>query len=846
MSPTLVYAPAVKAIINTGDRAGMIDISGDLVAGNLALRGDGVGLHRFRFTLLNHRRKYDGLFMPNDTITVQMKRFTFMTVMTGYLNTVPFFSLFPRTVGLDASCTFKRLQFWMWDAGSAAAVNLLTLDGDTNDPSNLEGAVTERVSRLLTEVAGWDSKRIHMSGIPSAWLSRIQELRLSLGPKIDFTGRTYDEFAGTSGNVGGTTTIPPGQGDLTYGIIGSGAGQGVLPWTRGVATDYGESFDAGGSNAKKDSSLKVNIPGGKNPQTQENIGFGDYAGGYWCAYRMTYVGADKVDGSAPNANAPTAYHWKVRDYLLSQERIDAVNWWAKQKLLIVNTKTFKAVCVAVTDWGPEAGDNRNVDMSYKAKKVIMGDDRNPDVLIRFAHRDTPYGPVNLAADQVQGWITDTPQTQEGIGGGIGTKVFPVAGLSITDTSDTFDAPRSGGRKHAGIDILAPDGLPGRSIVSVVAGKITKKHDQDTGNGGVTVTVTEPSGVWHFYSHLVPGSLTPKAVGDSVSAGDYLGAMGDTGNAKGTVHLHYSVNNSGSDTTGNYGGENPLMNPYAYLGGSIPIQSVGGAQTGSGGPYTGTYAGVQATLEGTTYGGLRAILNDTSLLPFIQQLMRATGRSCCAAPNGDFISWFPDYFDRYGMLGKMVIRDVEMLDATIDWNDETFVTHQFTATAGYLNVGSNTPSGTIESSILPMTSGIATIEFPEIMEALFAVNSIPDKSPLAIFKDSGAMLSRFGVRPNFEAIEQTDSREAEFWLAINLFAERWTNQFSINVPLTWMPEIFPGMIVQFESLGIQLYVDGVSHSFDFRSGNFSTTLNAKAPSKTDGSGFFIPTDFKGKR
>lgn len=102
----------------------------------------------------------------------------------------------------------------------------------------------------------------------------------------------------------------------------------------------------------------------------------------------------------------------------------------------------------------------------------------------------------------------------------------------------FHFPRSHGRRHLGTDIFAPSGTP---IVALAAGEVTKVDPTDGFNGdsdlgGVTVSWT--SEVGRFYAaHLlrVREGLT---VGDWVEAGDVVGYVGATGNARGGApHLH---------------------------------------------------------------------------------------------------------------------------------------------------------------------------------------------------------------------------------------------------------------------------------------------------------------------
>ena len=64
--------------------------------------------------------------------------------------------------------------------------------------------------------------------------------------------------------------------------------------------------------------------------------------------------------------------------------------------------------------------------------------------------------------------------------------------------------------------------------------------RDTGLGGRQVWVLGPARQRHYYAHLDDWQ-EGLAVGDVVFAGDVLGVVGDTGNARGTpTHLHYGI------------------------------------------------------------------------------------------------------------------------------------------------------------------------------------------------------------------------------------------------------------------------------------------------------------------
>ncbi len=111
---------------------------------------------------------------------------------------------------------------------------------------------------------------------------------------------------------------------------------------------------------------------------------------------------------------------------------------------------------------------------------------------------------------------------------------PVAGVPANALRDTWNAPRSGGRQHQGIDIFAPRG---REVVSATEGIVSRVGTNNL--GGQVVWVMGPGRQMDYYAHLDRyGEIAP---GDRVTPGTVLGYVGNTGNARGTPpHLHYGI------------------------------------------------------------------------------------------------------------------------------------------------------------------------------------------------------------------------------------------------------------------------------------------------------------------
>ena len=114
---------------------------------------------------------------------------------------------------------------------------------------------------------------------------------------------------------------------------------------------------------------------------------------------------------------------------------------------------------------------------------------------------------------------------------------PVQGVRSSGLVDTWGAARSGGRRHQGIDIFAKRGTP---VLAATDGIVLRVGQNRL--GGNVVTVIGPGLEAHSYAHL--DAFGGFEAGDVVKAGDVLGRVGDTGNAKGTPpHLHYGIHRS---------------------------------------------------------------------------------------------------------------------------------------------------------------------------------------------------------------------------------------------------------------------------------------------------------------
>ena len=136
--------------------------------------------------------------------------------------------------------------------------------------------------------------------------------------------------------------------------------------------------------------------------------------------------------------------------------------------------------------------------------------------------------------------------------------------------DSFLA-RRGSFYHHAIDIVAAEGTP---VVAAASGRVLMKWRDRPGaghseKGGWYVWFKDDNGYTHYYSHLLRKPLV--GPGDRIEAGQLIGYVGRTGNAKTTCpHLHYSIGNRYGKKINPY----PLLKPLHDAGGWMGEVSTG--------------------------------------------------------------------------------------------------------------------------------------------------------------------------------------------------------------------------------------------------------------------------------
>jgi peptidoglycan LD-endopeptidase LytH len=124
-------------------------------------------------------------------------------------------------------------------------------------------------------------------------------------------------------------------------------------------------------------------------------------------------------------------------------------------------------------------------------------------------------------------------------------IIPVIGATCKSIISFYGDARDNGRKHEGIDIVAPKGT---FVIAPSEGVITSVRYNSL--GGKVIWMKDAIQKRSYYFAHLDSQIVSK--GMMVKRGDTLGTVGNTGNARRTrSHLHFGIYNSNGRTPVDY-------------------------------------------------------------------------------------------------------------------------------------------------------------------------------------------------------------------------------------------------------------------------------------------------------
>lgn len=820
---TLLYSPGIKVYINT-EKNGNIDVSDDLVDGTMVRRSDGVS--SFNFTLQNTRRKYDGLFAPNDRIVVMMKRISWVRVFTGYLNSVPLLTAWPRVVSVSASCSLKRLQYWYWDAGLPASQTMVAQALQAVKTSE-DGGISNAILTILKEVVGWPPEKVHIAGIPKNWFNFAYQIAKDIDARAEeadeIAKQFYSALQGQGAIAGGTAGVPSGGDTIWSGTMkpGSYGGETITQVMCGyIEKIYNNGRHLGVSNrdlvigmmtAMQESTMGAD----SKAMTQLNVAnciglFQQQVPGWGTKAQcmdpdrsaVKFFTALKKVKNRDNMSLAQAAETVQR----SGEGFRYTRHEAMGRAVVTFLSNASAQKAKASPSAPAAGGSSGTGKSTGQALADIGVKlvtQNPNIRYHLGGDDPPNTPANKV--RVLDCSSFTQWCLYHLLGSL--KGFPRVTWSqiayLKAHGKRISATQ--GAKTAGAILFTTTG--GHTEMSVGTGL----HTVGAHNTRDGVNVRKWGSTASIAGYFTQAYLMPNLSYSIGSGGSY-----DPGSGAGGADGETGVEAAPQIPIGQ-SKDQPWYNP------NDPYDKLFGNN-----PWTPVVDQMEQAYS-ATFTGIRALLNDQPLLPYLKNLFNSTMRSFSSAPNGDLIGWFPDYYGIWGTAASMVVEPIEIRDFNVEWSDDFFVTHQYTVAAAATNSIDLASGLATPSDVLPaaMTMGIATIDVPSIMYALFGLEV--DKASAQQF--IAYIYKRFGARPDFQQLPGVVGTKGEFFSALFLFMRQWAYQYNADIPLTFMPELWPGMLIKVPAFDFQAYVTTVTHSFSFgENGGFSTSVNIAAPAR----------------
>lgn len=863
MYDTFVYSPEARVVIEG------VDVSADVVSGSVNRVTDAASSLSLTLSNKDFRYTRDHQFRRMDRVVVWLRRVGApVKVFTGYLNVVPGIQLYPSTVKLEASCTLKKLLYTYWDPGLDASRELLDQaripwgkhpeggnmtgadssddddaddDADDVDGGSLTGGMMDAINdadldsppetvnglspdlsdsglgmilmNVLTKAGGWDPDMVEIENFPEAFFESVMENMPEdlhgmhsagmemLRDMFDF----YEKIAGSTGGASGALgPITESQIEHAKEIRRAASDLGLDPLDDASIIGYMVALQESGMRILANPAVPASM-------TMPNEGTGydhDSVG----IFQQRQAGWGTLEQRMNAYASATMFYDKLRSF----------NWQSMPKGAAGQKVQVSA--------HPDAYD-KHENQARAILAQVKGED--PDTK-GASGGGTSGGTSGGGGGASGGGLTS-------IVPGVGPSKPSSSGPSSDSANKDPNAPDTAGmRINDAIEAIAcwrfPDTWSGeRGLNSAFSkdrftdsGLHSTAQACDMSNGGNegTPEMLALCEWWHenyigkglqeliyFYSNNNVGH--DKNVGNGQSEYYYMSTMLDHRN-----HVHIGMTTVPS----------PDGTSMPYIGGgSAPGGNIQWENKLAKNLFTYMFEPERFDDElSERLTGKHASLNDQPMMNIVKALCSSRMCHFQSTPDGRFLAFYPDYFGVNGHRPpQLFLEDIEIKDFGIEINDNSLATHVFAQ-------GSHGPD---PNMVIPgvhgyLTSpGIVTIEDEWLFKLATSEMYFQPE-----FDDPEEFLRRYGPRPfrdqPYTNINSEKNPAAMLVVAIKLFMEKWAQQYQTRVQLTFMPELMPGMKMQLVSHALVVYVERVTHNFDYNSG-FHTTATVMAPMKPRG-------------
>jgi len=880
---TLVYSPDVRIFIARGSK--QYDVSADVVAWSIRRVENQVSSAVFRLSnkstdASGKKLRYNQLFERMDRVVIWLKRVEWVQVFSGYLDSVPHVQLYPGTVSFRASCTLKRLMHTWWDAGLPASQAIFNQAGEAqkeeaNGEASVDMGLGSLLRRLLVLVGNWEAKNIHIQRFPLGFFQFMKQQLERMTPGDNANVRSFEQLLLGEGDISlGVGRAASMQQGVTMGgyaltqpermmeVIQAVDDMGMGVDTATVAAAQGVGTAAtGGKDQKDQAGWNAFVELGKNWQdaalkndaavhcfmviaaesnwhmyannaVPESLGY-VYDPGFISKdgssvglYQQQNFGEWGTIAQRMNTKASTQmflqhlqrYDWRNMDRAAACQAVQRSKYSDGSNYKTHEATAIEAVRAMRSGTGTGAGAagqaNDNPLNAVGPGATVVGSVTTPAIPGTLSNPTTAI-PTN----------NGTPGLSA-TGSAVGKPVYDTGG-ALTCALQQVGKPYVWGAK-------GPESFDCSGLVQFSYRSIGLEVGEGTYQQAASLERIPAS-------NLQPGDIiqpTTDHTGMYVSPGMWIAAP-QTGDVVRVQPIYFPLETATC-----------FRAPGASYGGTVPapydIARAMSASNATVGTVTGGLNGVTATghtepiarnlftyqfmpgqfspnvsvmLGGQPGGEEKAFINDEPLFQTVVSFAQAGLRNFQSAPNGDFIAYYPDYFGLDGKDAVFTLEDIEMKNVQIDLNDDAMTTHVYIAGSQGMNASNSGILGWLNSK------GVATVENEWLFRRMTAA---APHVPGELLQSGAEIMKKFGVRPLSRTMTSIIGGPMEFLMAVQLFMQKWAEQYSTVIETTFLPEVFPGMRVHLAQHNLQVYVSEVTHSGDFENG-FTTTMTIMAPS-----------------
>lgn len=883
----LVYAPKVYAFVASTSLGQIIDVSDDIVSGEVhRITGDA---STASLVLRNHNFKYirskgipnvadnTPIFRPNDLITIWLQRISGkpIQVFTGYLDEVPYYQMYPDNCRIEATCTLKKLAYSWFDPGLDFFINFansfsgwtyVPTSGEASNPNlmygldgmneaelakNRDGGFATLLYQFMTLIAGWAPDKVLITeldeNLPDKAMELYNKLQESVEQDQTAAAEALRQMMGIStiGSVDGVTESGRAEASvLKITKIITSTVSAIPPIVAVFAAYHRTKYQP-----QYWSEFKLR-KGGIN----ENYGYGLFAAR---PLRLAYDYSDPTNtaGSVSDTiqGTPVA---SLRDagaatrvfYAEAQVAIDALfseeggNGPARkafmEKLAKGDASAIKSLMKKMNYPVVDKDLTHDLEIADRYLKSFNGEavnqpgSENTEGTPAVLTWDSPEFLDLLDANEEK-LVRDKYSKHQ-------VELVPYIYLAKKTSEDLKLKYVSGMRReevyiHYSTDAQITDGTFGAGGGVVVSGGEVDpliayfKRFDGQGKKGDEYQKAE---LWVEQTGTDSYLSCSKGV---ISGGDGRGTFGtDHKDMKASDTVRVTVKDGSknpdwvglplsADTTDNANGAG-LENGFKFSDlGRFVTNAALAAQ----------YSFPVNTVESRNLTGNRALMNDISCMDGAKQFVQASMRNMQSLPDGRFLAFYPDYF---GAKRKPYwsIYDIEIINMGIQLNDRALATHV------YVPGDTAIPDGKVDWQDKIYSKGVVTIMDVELLNSFInpgyeSVTTEAQERTKINFDGTKAakFLSHYGARVLVEESPIIRNPFYEFLMAWQRFMQQWASQFATRVDFTFQPEVYPGGLLAFPDHYLQMYVEEVTHTFAYDESGFNTTAVLSSPSKMGG-------------